>query len=38
MKSHATIINSCSKIEKEIKKSSQLKETIEKIEKNIKNV
>jgi chromosomal replication initiator protein len=38
MKSHATIINSCSKIEKEIEKSSQLKETIEKIEKNIKNV
>jgi chromosomal replication initiator protein len=38
MKSHATIINSCLKIEKEINKSSQLKETIEKIEKNIKNV
>lgn len=38
MKSHATIINSCSKIEKEIEKSSQLKETIEKIEKKIKNV
>jgi chromosomal replication initiator protein len=38
MKSHATIINSCSKIEKEIEKSPQLKETIEKIEKNIKNV
>jgi chromosomal replication initiator protein len=38
MKSHATIINACSKIEKEIEKSSQLKETIEKIEKNIKNV
>lgn len=38
MKSHATIINSCSKIEKEIEKSPQIKETIEKIEKNIKNV
>lgn len=38
MKSHATIINACSKIEKEIEKSSQIKELIEKIEKNIKNV
>lgn len=38
MKSHATIINACSKIEKEIEKSPQLKEIIEKIEKNIKNV
>lgn len=38
MKSHATIINACSKIEKEIAKSSQIKEIIEKIEKKIKNV
>lgn len=38
MKSHATIINACSKIEKEIEKSPQLKDTIEKIENKIKNV
>ncbi|MGB9755315.1 MAG: chromosomal replication initiator protein DnaA [Desulfurella sp.] len=38
MKSHATIINACSKIEKEIERSTQIKEIIEKIEKDIKNV
>ncbi len=38
MKSHATIINACSKIEKEIEKSTQIKETVQKIENSIKNV
>ncbi len=38
VKSHATILNACKKIEKEMDKNPQLKEKIELIEKEIKNV
>ncbi len=38
IKSHATILNACKKIEKEIKKDAKLKEKIEQIEKEIKDV
>ena len=38
VKSHATIINACKKIESELKKSSQLREKIKEIEKEITDV
>ncbi len=38
IKSHATIINACKKIEKELEKNAQLKEKVEIIEKEIKDV
>ncbi len=38
IKSHATILNACKKIEKEMEKNAELKEKIETIEKEIKDV